>query len=163
MRTKSIITGLFCLPAMACFAQRDTTKKQSIDITSSYKPVLRNAVKINFSATNLYFVNPDNFKIRTTTQVTDNIGPVNNLNELELINGFVFANVYQSDFIVKIDPANGHVVGKIDLSGLKDQYFKNLLVPERTDVLNGIAYDSTTKKIYITGKRWPKMFEAFIN
>jgi hypothetical protein len=53
MRTKSIITGLFCLPAMACFAQRDTTKKQSIDITSSYKPVLRNAVKINFSATNL--------------------------------------------------------------------------------------------------------------
>ncbi len=53
MRTKSIITGLFCLPALACFAQRDTTKKQSIDITSSYKPVLRNAVKINFSATNL--------------------------------------------------------------------------------------------------------------
>ncbi len=118
---------------------------------------------ISDGSANLYFVNPDNFKIRTTTQVTDNIGPVNNLNELELINGFVFANVYQSDTIVKIDPANGHVVGKIDLSGLKDQYFKNLLVPERTDVLNGIAYDSTTKKIYITGKRWPKMFEAFIN
>lgn len=117
---------------------------------------------ISDGTANLYFVNPDNFKIRTMVQVTDNTGPVDSINELELIDGFVYANVYQSEFIVKIDPANGHVVGKIDLPGLKQQYFYNQLVP-RTDVLNGIAYDSTTKKIYITGKRWPKMFEATIN
>lgn len=118
---------------------------------------------ISDGSANLYFVNPENFKVRTTVQVRDNIGPVVNLNELELINGYVFANVYQSDFIVKIDPANGNVVGRIDLPGLKDQYFKNQFIPERTDVLNGIAYDSTSKKIYLTGKRWPKMFEAYIN
>jgi glutamine cyclotransferase len=118
---------------------------------------------ISDGSANLYFVNPDDFKIRSTVQVTDNLGPVESLNELEMINGFVFANVYQSDFIVKIDPANGHVVGKIDLPRLKQQYFSNQIVPERTDVLNGIAYDSTSKKIYITGKRWPKMFEATFN
>ena len=112
---------------------------------------------------NLYFVNPEDFRIKSTMQVTDNIGPIDNLNELEMINGFVFANVYQSDFIVKIDPANGHVVGRIDLPGLGEQYFKTQIVNGRTDVLNGIAYDSVAKKIYITGKRWPKLFEATIN
>jgi glutamine cyclotransferase len=118
---------------------------------------------ISDGSANLYFVNPADFRIRTTIQVTDNTGPVTNLNELEIINGFVFANVYTMDFIVKVDPASGHVVGRIDLPGLKDQYFKNQVVADRTDVLNGIAYDSTSKKLYITGKRWPKMFEAYIN
>ena len=118
---------------------------------------------ISDGTANLYFVNPDNFKIRTTIQVTDNLGPVEAINELELIDGFVYANVYTKDIIVKIDPANGYVVGKIDLPGLKQQYFYNQIIPERTDYLNGIAYDSTTKKIYFTGKRWPKMFEATIN
>ena len=117
---------------------------------------------ISDGTSNLYFVNPDNFKIRTTVQVTDNFGPVQAINELELIDGFVFANVYQSEYIVKIDLANGHVVGRIDLPGLKDKFFKNQNIPVRTDVLNGIAYDSTSKKIYFTGKRWPKMFEAYI-
>lgn len=118
---------------------------------------------ISDGSANLYFVNPDDFKIRSTMQVTDNLGPVDSINELELINGFVYANVYQSDFIIKIDPANGHVVGKINLPGLAQQYFPNQIVKERTDVLNGIAYDSTSKKIYITGKRWPKIFEATFN
>ena len=117
---------------------------------------------ISDGSANLYFVNPDNFKIRTTVQVTDNTGPVDSINELEMINGFVYANVYQSEFILKIDPANGHVTGKIDLPGLKQQYFANQITG-RTDVLNGIAYDSASKKVYITGKRWPKMFEAIIN
>ncbi len=117
---------------------------------------------ISDGTANLYFVNPENFKIRTTVQVTDNTGPVDSINELELIDGFVFANVYMQDIIVKIDPANGHVVGKIELPGLMQQYFYNQIVKDRTNVLNGIAYDSTSKKIYFTGKRWPKMFEAFI-
>ena len=119
-----------------------------------------NNLIISDGSANLYFVNPDDFKINTTLQVTDNLGPVEALNELEWIDGFVYANVYQSDYIVKIDPANGHVVGKINLPGMKQQYFPNLVVPGRTDVLNGIAYDSTSKKMYITGKRWPKLFEV---
>ena len=118
---------------------------------------------ISDGSANLYFVSPDDFKIKSTMEVTNNEGPVEAINELEMINGFIYANVYQSDFIIKIDPANGHVVGKIDLPGLKQQYFANQIVEGRTDVLNGIAYDSTSKKVYFTGKRWPKMFEATIN
>lgn len=118
---------------------------------------------ISDGSANIYFVNPDDFRIKSTMQVMDNEGPVGELNELEMINGSLYANVYQSDFIVKIDPANGHVVGKLSLPGLKQQYFGNQIVQDRTDVLNGIAYDSLNKKIYFTGKRWPKMFEATIN
>ncbi|HTB51530.1 MAG TPA: glutaminyl-peptide cyclotransferase [Ferruginibacter sp.] len=112
---------------------------------------------------NLYFVNPDNFKIESTIQVVDNLGPVTQINELEYIDGFVFANVWQTDYIIKIDPSNGHVVGKISLPGLIQQYAPNQYVEGRTDVLNGIAWDSTSKKMYITGKRWPKLFEVTVN
>ncbi len=117
---------------------------------------------VSDGSSNLYFVNPEDFKVKTTIGVTDNGGPVEQLNELEYIDGFVYANVYQSDFIVKIEPSSGHVVGKIELPGLQQKYFQNQIVPGRTDVLNGIAYDSLSKKLYITGKRWPKMFEVVL-
>lgn len=108
---------------------------------------------------NLYYVNPEDFKVKTTIVVTDNSGPVSQINELEFIDGYILANVWGTNTIIKIDPSSGHVLGKMDLSGLKDKYFPGQVVPDRTDVLNGIAYDSSTKKIYVTGKRWPKMFE----
>ncbi|CAN5584826.1 glutaminyl-peptide cyclotransferase [soil metagenome] len=117
---------------------------------------------ISDGSSNLYFVNSDDFKLKRTLQVIDNVGPISLLNELEYIDGFVFANVYESDLIVKIDPANGHVVGKIYLPGLIEQYAKGY-APDGNEVLNGIAWDSASKKIYITGKHWPKMFEALIN
>jgi glutaminyl-peptide cyclotransferase len=117
---------------------------------------------ISDGSANLYFVNPDDFKVKSTIAVTDNGGPVLELNELEYIDGYVFANVYQTEKIVKIDPSSGHVVAKMELPGLPGQYFKDQIVPERTDVLNGIAYDSTSKKMYITGKRWPKLFEVLL-
>ncbi len=107
----------------------------------------------------LYFVNPDDFRLKSTIGITENESPVTYLNELEYVDGFVFANVYQKDIIVKIDPSSGFVVGKMDLSGFKDKFFAGQYVPDRTDVLNGIAYDSATKKFLVTGKRWPKMFE----
>ena len=119
---------------------------------------------ISDGSSNLYFVNPDDFKVKNTIAVTDNSSAlVRELNELEYIDGFVYANVYQTDYIVKIDPSSGHVVGKLNLPGLPEQYFPDQIVPGRTDVLNGIAYDSTTKKLYVTGKRWPKMFEISLN
>jgi glutamine cyclotransferase len=74
---------------------------------------------------------------------------------LEFIDGKIYANVYQSDKIVIIDPKTGAVTGEIDLSGIlqaKDRY-------ANTDVLNGIAYDFATKKLYVTGKKWPKLFQ----
>jgi glutamine cyclotransferase len=108
----------------------------------------------------LYFVNPENFKINSTISVKDDMGNVNMLNELEYVDGFIFANVYQTNFIVKIDAESGHVVARINMSGLLKE---SDIDPERTDVLNGIAYDSNTKYFYITGKRWPKMFELKLN
>jgi glutamine cyclotransferase len=114
---------------------------------------------VSDGSANIYFVNPDNFSIITQKQVTDNFGPVANLNELEIIDGYLYANVYTQDYIVKIDLANGHVVGKINLPGLIKQYAPNFS-PREGEVLNGIAYDSISKRIFITGKRWPKLFEA---
>jgi len=115
---------------------------------------------ISDGTSNLYFVNPDDFKIKNTIAVVDNNGPINELNELEFINGFVYANIYQSDNIVKIDPESGHVVGRMTFSNLLQD---NEKIPGRTDVLNGIAYDSTTNTMLITGKRWPKLFEVKMN
>ena len=116
---------------------------------------------ISDGSSNLYFVNPEDCSIKTAKQITDHIGPIKSINELEFINGYVFANVYGSDFIIKIDPSNGHVIGIINLPGLIKQYAKGYL-PDDEEVLNGIAWDSANKKIFITGKRWPKMFELEI-
>jgi len=110
----------------------------------------------------LYFVNADDFRLKSTIRVTENGNPVYQLNELEYIDGFVFANIYQSDIIVKIDPASGFVVGKMDFTGVKEKFFADKIT-ERTDYFNGIAYDSATKKFLVTGKRWPKMFEVKLN
>jgi glutamine cyclotransferase len=85
--------------------------------------------------------------------------PVNKLNELEWIEGEVWANVWQTDLVVRIDPATGNVRSIVDLSGL-------LPVSERSgqeDVLNGIAYDPKKKRIFVTGKLWPRLFEIEIN
>ncbi|MBU3715174.1 MAG: glutaminyl-peptide cyclotransferase, partial [Ferruginibacter sp.] len=111
---------------------------------------------ISDGSSNLYFVDPANFKIVSILNVKDNNGPEKFLNELEYVDGFIYANVYQNEYIVKINPENGFIVGRINLSSLLQPQYK---IPERTDVLNGIAYDSTLKSFYVTGKRWPKLFE----
>ncbi len=118
---------------------------------------------ISDGTANLYFVDPETFKVKNSIAVTEDGKNVENLNELEFIDGFVFANVYQSDFIVKIDPASGHVVGKISMPGIIEKYAPGYTPKEYDEVLNGIAYDSASKKLFITGKRWPKMFEVKLN
>jgi glutamine cyclotransferase len=111
---------------------------------------------------NLYFVNPEDFKLKNTLGVQTDKGPLDNLNELEFVDGFIYANVYQTNVIVKIDPESGHVVGMIDFPAnfKAEEDAKN---PGRADVLNGIAYDSTSKSFFLTGKRWSKMFEVKLN
>jgi glutaminyl-peptide cyclotransferase len=94
--------------------------------------------------------------------VADNNGELDSLNELEYIDGYVFANRWYNNHIYKIDTSNGHPVGVIDLTGLLHQYDPNFQITDSA-VLNGIAYDSTTKKLYITGKDWPKLFEIKLN
>ena len=117
---------------------------------------------ISTGDSNLYFVDPETFKIRRIIGVSDNNGPVGNLNELEYVDSVVYANIYLSDYIIKINPANGHILGKIDLSGLLAKAGKHAGNDEG-NVLNGIAYDSTKKSLYITGKKWPLIFEMKVN
>jgi glutaminyl-peptide cyclotransferase len=122
---------------------------------------------VSDGTTYIYYVNPEDFKIYKSIQVLDNNGPVNYINELEYIDGFIYANVFTKDIVIKINPANGHVVGVMNFAGLLQQYAaKEIAQPGfslNDNVLNGIAWDSTTKKMYITGKRWPKLFEVSLN
>jgi glutaminyl-peptide cyclotransferase len=121
-----------------------------------------NELIVSDGTATIYFVNPDDFKIIRSIKVSDSNGPVDYINELEMIDGFLYANRYMQDYILKIDLATGNVVGKINLAGLIQKHAPTYQ-PQEGEVLNGIAYDSTTKKVFITGKRWPKMFEAVFN
>ena len=100
-------------------------------------------------------LNPETLKQESRFGVTLRGESLGNLNELEWIEGKIWANVYTSDYIVIIDPSNGVVEGVINLSGLLPESERD----RRTDVLNGIAYDSATKRIFVTGKNWSKLFE----
>lgn len=117
---------------------------------------------ISTGDSNFYFVDPDTFKLLRIVGVTDNNGPVGNLNELEYVNGSVFSNIYLTDYIIKIDPINGHITGKMDLSGLLEKSGRHVQ-KEAGYVLNGIAYDSAKNSLYITGKKWPLLYEIKIN
>ncbi|CAN5211141.1 glutaminyl-peptide cyclotransferase [soil metagenome] len=110
----------------------------------------------------IYYVDPENFRVLKTLSVSDNTGSLDMINELEFIDGFIYSNRWQTDDILKIDTANGHVVGKMNFKGILEQYASKEITSE-TNYLNGIAYDSATKKLFITGKNWPKLFEIRIN
>lgn len=99
----------------------------------------------------LYFRDPSTFTIQKTIEVYSNDGPVRFLNELEFINGRIYANVYQSNNIVIIHPETGIVEGIIDASMVTLEHRGN------GEVLNGIAYQKSTNRIFITGKNWPKL------
>lgn len=102
------------------------------------------------------FLNPDNFSIVKTIAVTDNGAPINNLNELEYIDGEIWANIWMQSKIVVINPETGNITKWIDLSEL----MSTLEAGEKADVLNGIAYDKQSKKIYLTGKNWKNVFSV---
>jgi glutaminyl-peptide cyclotransferase len=96
------------------------------------------------------------FKLIRELNVTDNNGPVSNINELELIKGYLYANQWLTNYILKIDPGNGKVLGRLNLDTLVADARKKYAEAES---LNGIAYDSTTGKIFVTGKLWPTIYE----
>ncbi len=97
----------------------------------------------------LRFIDPENFMVTRTLTVQAEGTEINQLNELEFINGEIWANVYQTDYIVVINPQNGSLV--------RSYHLPNLL-KQKPGVLNGIAYDTVTKKIWVTGKNWPYLF-----
>ena len=111
----------------------------------------------------LYFCRPSDLKLEKVLSVTDHLGPLNNLNELEYVNGSVYANRIEYNYIVKINPSNGFVTGKLDFTDILKKYAKIDLTYIQTNphgaVLNGIAWNPENKKMYITGKLWPLLFE----
>jgi glutamine cyclotransferase len=106
---------------------------------------------------NLYYYDPADFKLVKKLTVTDAGTLSYNVNELEYIDGYIYANQWQLPYILKIDPANGQVVAKIDLTDLWGNVRQK---DPHADVLNGIAYDPASKKIYVTGKWWPEIYEV---
>lgn len=104
----------------------------------------------------LRFFDPGTFAETGRVAVTLNGRPVRQLNELEWIDGEVWANVWQTNYILRIDPASGYVVGIIDLNGLLPA---GLIKDPNDDVLNGIAWDAATRRLFVTGKNWPSLFE----
>ena len=107
-------------------------------------------------SSNLYFYEPATFRLLRTQDVTENGNPAVNINELENVNGFVYANQWQYNYIIKIDPNSGQVVAKLDLT---DLFNRVKAEAPYINELNGIAYNTETKKFYVTGKHWPQIFE----
>lgn len=103
------------------------------------------------------YLDPETLTEVKRIQVCNQKGVVNNINELEYINGEIWANLWTTDTIIKIDPKTGKIVAEIDLKGLLSSSLSNN--KNQVDVLNGIAYDHEKNKIYVTGKLWPKLFE----
>jgi len=109
---------------------------------------------------NLYFHEPEMFGLVSGIEVYDNEKKVDQLNELEYINGEIWANIWQTDLIARIDPATGKVNSYIDLASIYPEWQRR---HDNSDVLNGIAYDARNKRIFVTGKRWPKLYEIRVN
>lgn len=104
------------------------------------------------------FWDPVTFQETGRITVRDHEGPINRLNELEYVDGEIWANLWMTDLIARIAPETGDVVGYIDLTGLLD----TSTLTQPADVLNGIAYDAATGRIFVTGKLWPSLFEIEI-
>ena len=104
----------------------------------------------------LTWLDPSGFSEVKTVQVANNKGVINYLNELEYVNGTIYANVYTTNLIVQIEPETGKVLSEINLEGILNMYTN----PSDTiDYLNGIAYDSAGDRLFVTGKWWPRLFE----
>lgn len=107
----------------------------------------------------LFFLDPVTFEEVKRIAVRDRDQPVKKLNELEYINGEIYANIWMSDRIARISPTSGQVLGWLDLSGLKDSG----LIFNRDAVLNGIAYDHQNDRLFVTGKLWSDLFEIEVD
>lgn len=104
----------------------------------------------------LSYIDPKDFKTIRTISVAENGYAVPYLNELEYIEGFIYANIWLKDEIVKIDPSNGNVIGKLDVTNLKHNA---LQINANAQETNGIAYNPDTKRLLVTGKLWPIIYE----
>jgi glutamine cyclotransferase len=112
---------------------------------------------VSDGSSTLYYYDPSGFTLLKSQDVTEAGSLSFNLNELEFIDGFIYANQYEASYIFKIDPSTGAIVAKADLTTMWNRI---KAIDTDADVPNGIAYDAATKKIYITGKWWPELYEV---
>jgi glutaminyl-peptide cyclotransferase len=110
---------------------------------------------ISDGSATLHFWDPVKLEELGSIEVHDDYGPVKGLNELEYVQGQIYANIYTTDLIAIIEPSSGQVMGWINLKGI----INPADYPEQIDVLNGIAYDWQERRLFVTGKLWPKLFE----
>lgn len=115
----------------------------------------KNRLIMSNGTSSLHFLDPATGRKTGSVRVMDGQTPVTNLNELELVNGLVYANIWRTDRIARINPESGRVEAWIDLTGLSSGWKRR----HPDDVLNGIAYDPQRDRLFVTGKRWPAIFE----
>lgn len=127
------------------------TNKEGWGLTTDGKSII-----MSDGTSYLTYIDPDSFKVTRILEVAENDRIVENLNELEFIKGFIYSNIWMTNTIVKIDPSTGDVVGKMDLSDLA--YQSKTKNPDALE-MNGIAYDSISNKVLVTGKLWPTIYE----
>ena len=140
------------------YTLKDLKKVKEFPINTEGWGITTNGKELIVSdgSANLYYYNPSTFQLLRSQIVTESGSPSHNLNELEYIDGFVYANQWQYPYILKIDPVTGKVVAKADLTEVRSRV---LAKDPSADYLNGIAYDVATKKVYVTGKLWPDLYE----
>ena len=119
---------------------------------------LNNQIVMSDGSEKIYFRNPHTFDLENTIEVYNNNGKVENINELETVNGKLYCNIYGKDLILIIDPNSGLVIGEINLENIFNRKNYNNTI----DVMNGIAYNQKNNSLIITGKWWPSMYEIKI-
>lgn len=107
----------------------------------------------------IWFLNPETLLEESYVEAYTNQQKVEKLNELEYVNGKIYANIWQKNSILIVDPTSGKVLGVADLNGLKDEVLKTQQLEDQDEVLNGIAYDTENDRLFVTGKNWGKLFE----
>jgi len=127
----------------------DTDNHEGWGMTTDGKNLI-----VSDGSSSIQYFEPSTFHLLKRITVKEAGVPLPNVNELELIDGYIYANQWQYPYIYKVDPASGDVVAKTDITNIWNQTANQDAVP------NGIAYDSAAKKIYITGKNWPKIYEV---
>ncbi len=140
------------------YSVKDFEKVKEFKIDTQGWGITNNGQELIVSdgSSNLYYYDPSAFQLLRTQSITEGGSLSYNLNELEYIDGYIYANQWQAPYILKIDPGSGAIVGKIDLT---DVWNRVKAKDPLADVPNGIAYDSSSKKIFITGKKWPDLYE----
>ena len=131
-----------------------TIKGEGWGLTNNGKELI-----VSNGSSNIQFIDPDNFNVLRNIIVRFKGIAVDKINELEWVDGLIYANIWQSQWLIMIDPDNGQVVGKVLLKDLLPEEQRT----RKTDVLNGIAYDKDKKRLLVTGKYWPTLFHITLS